>query len=328
LSDCKVFIRHATYFVLDFHVCFKKLLPMLDLFYLKPKEFKLPVLQWPTLLILSFVMLVGQAQTPASGITEPAGGDTVSGVVVVRGTAVHPDYLRYELAFLQESNPEAGWIVFAEGNQEVVNGTLAVWDTTVGRDIGAPIFPDGRYQLRLRVVKRDYNYDEYFVTNLTVAGDQPTPTATQPAATAAAGQVEATSIAPEGTSSFQQPTPLPSLTPFPTPTPPATPPAVVSAGPEEEGGSGGVLGALAAVETSRFSRAFWRGAMLTGVIFAAMALYLLLRAAGRRLWRYTWTRLRHDQAEEANVSVQRPLAHTTLDESSHEAHEEHEAFPS
>lgn len=276
---------------------------MRDLFNLKRKEFKLPLLQWPAFLILSFVMLVGQApaaaQTPASGITEPASGDTVSGVVVVQGTAVHPDFLRYELAFWQESNPEAGWIVFAEGSQEVgnlvANGTLAVWDTTVGRDIGAPVFPDGRYQLRLRVVKEDYNYDEYFVTNLTVATGQPTPTATSsPTTTATAAPVEGTSTAPEVTSSFQQPTPLPSLTPFPTPTPPATPAGV--AGPGAREGGGGVLGALAAVETGRFSQAFWQGALLTGAAFAAMALYLLLRAAGRRLWRLIWTRLRRSQA--------------------------------
>ena len=279
----------------------KKLLLMLDLFNLKRKEFKLPLLQWPTFLILSFVVLLGRvpgaaAQTPESGITEPAGGDTVSGVVVVRGTAVHPDYLRYELAFLQESNPEAGWIVFAEGSQEVINGTLAVWDTTVGRDIGAPVFPDGRYQLRLRVVKRDYNYDEYFVTNLTVISDEPTPTATpSPTNPATAAPAELTSVAPEVTSSFQQPTPLPSLTPFPTPTPQATPAGIATAGPEENSGSGGVLGTLAAVETGRFSRAFWQGVLLTGAIFALMAFYLLLRAAVRRLWRLTWARLGRDQ---------------------------------
>lgn len=296
-----MFIRHAFYFVLDLHVCFEKLLLMLDLFNLKRKEFKLPVLQWLTFLMLSFVVLMGQvpgtaAQTPDSGIREPADGDTVSGVVVVRGTAVHPDYLRYELAFLQESNPEAGWIVFAEGSQEVINGTLAVWDTTVGRDIGAPVFPDGRYQLRLRVVKLDYNYDEYFVTNLTVSSDQPTPTGTpSPTNPAPAAPVELTSIAPEVTSSFQQPTPLPSLTPFPTPTPPATPAGIATAGPEEDGGSGGVLGTLAAIETGRFSRAFWQGVLLTGAIFAVMVLYLLLRAAARRLWRLMWTRIRRDK---------------------------------
>ena len=60
---------------------------MRNLFYLKRKEFKLPVLQWPTFLMLSFVMLVGQI--PGVTAQTPAGGDTVSEVVVVRGTAVH-----------------------------------------------------------------------------------------------------------------------------------------------------------------------------------------------------------------------------------------------
>ena len=48
----------------------------------------------------------------------------------------------------------------------MLNGPLAIWDTTVGREINAPVWPDGRYRLRLRVVRTDYNYDEYFVTDL------------------------------------------------------------------------------------------------------------------------------------------------------------------
>lgn len=275
---------------------------MRNLFYLNRKQLKLPLIRGLTFLLLSFILSEGHllwaaAQTPTSGITQPASGDTVSGVVIVQGTAVHPDYLRYELAFLQESNSEAGWIVFAEGDQQVINGTLAVWDTTVGRDIGAPVFPDGRYQLRLRVVKSDYNYDEYFVTNLTVATAPPTPT---PTATVTAVPAEgATVIAPSGTVTFQQPTALPSLTPFPTPTPARVVAGGIEASgpqspPEETGpdaDSGGLLAALAAIETGRFRRAFWLGALISGAIFVAVGLYLLLRAAGRRLWRLLWTRL-------------------------------------
>ncbi|HUM70715.1 MAG TPA: hypothetical protein PLK31_17945, partial [Chloroflexota bacterium] len=104
-----------------------------------------------------FVFLtVGRVTAQANGITAPAAGETLSGVVTVMGTAVHPEYLRYELAFLNEANQSAGWIVFAEGSQPVTNGVLAIWDTTIGQNVGAPVFPDGRYQLRLRVVKTDY----------------------------------------------------------------------------------------------------------------------------------------------------------------------------
>lgn len=223
----------------------------------------------------------------ANGIQQPASGETVSGVVVVVGTAVHPDYLRYELAFRNVSNPTADWVVFAEGSEPVSQGTLALWDTTVGRDAGLPVFPDGLYQLRLRVVRQDYNYDEYFVTDLVVANDSPTPT---PSAAAATPALAATPAAGE-TAVFQQPTALPSLTPFPTPTRPAAP---VAAGEtavidgQQLAENAGVLDQLAAVDVGRFGWAFWQGVRLTGLIFAGFALYLLLRELFRWVWRRYW----------------------------------------
>ena len=118
------------------------------------------------------------AQTNA--ISSPSTGSIIAGIITVTGTAIDPEFLRYELSFFQEFNPGAGWIVFGEGNQPVVDGVLTLWDTTVGRNINAPIFPDGAYRLRLRVVRQDFNYDEFFVTNITVQneGSLVTPSAT------------------------------------------------------------------------------------------------------------------------------------------------------
>ncbi|PID85662.1 MAG: hypothetical protein CSB13_07175 [Chloroflexi bacterium] len=247
------------------------------------------------LVLLTFIMLglktavvPVQAQSD-NGISEPASGSEISGIVSVVGTASHPDYLRYELAFRHVSDPAADWIVFAEGSEPVVNGSLAVWDTTVGRDIGAPVFPDGRYQLRLRVVKNDYNYDEYFVSDLLIVNDEPTPTPTS------AGTIEAlpTSTAQAATAVFQPNEPLPSLTPFPTSTPlpgpaeTATPVAAIG-GSEES--SGGLFGQLATVDTGRFGRAFGLGVGFVGFLFGLLAFYLLIRAIGRRLWHLFWTR--------------------------------------
>lgn len=225
-----------------------------------------------------------------SGITEPASGETVLGIVEVRGTAVHPDYLRYELAFMQQNVPGAEWIVFAEGTEQITDGVLAVWNTAVGREIGSPVFPDGRYQLRLRVVKTDFNYDEYFVTDLIIQNEGPTPTPT-PDETAVAATANSVVAQPTGSSgsSFQQPTPLPSLTPFPTPTPPPTVPGgtPISAQPDN-GGGGGLIGQLETAETERVGEAFWLGIRLTAVLFLAAGGYLLLRWGGRRLWNYYW----------------------------------------
>jgi hypothetical protein len=264
--------------------------------YLKPKSIKLPDLLRLLMPFLAFAVLAAgwlpptavalvQAQA-ANGITQPVSGETVAGVVMVQGTAVHPDYLRYELAFRNISNPTADWIVFAEGSEPVNQGTLAVWDTTVGRGVGAPVFPDGLYQLRLRVVRADFNYDEYFVTDLVVANASPTMT---PTAAADATSAPDTAVPAAATAVFQQPTALPSLTPFPTPTPAAAPESpVVNAGSDASAAAPGVFDQLAAVDAGRFGQAFWLGVRLTGLIFAGLALYLLLRALLRRVWRSFW----------------------------------------
>jgi hypothetical protein len=275
---------------------------MVNGLYLKRKRGKTPLNIWLYLLALTFVLLGLAKQSlivvaqGGNGIFQPASGETISGVVEVRGTAVHPDYLRYELAFLQQNAPGVDWIVFAEGTEQVTDGILAVWDTTVGRAIGAPVFPDGRYQLRLRVVRNDFNYNEYFVTDLVIQNDGPTPTPTpDEAAVALTATVAAIPAQPTGSSdsSFQQPTPLPSLTPFPTLTPPPTVPGGTSGsvqpGGEAENGEGGLIGQLEAVETGQVGNAFLLGMRLAMGLFVAAGLYLLLRWVGRRLWRFYWT---------------------------------------
>ncbi len=271
--------------------------------YLKRKRDNTPLnaqLYWLSLTIASLWVwrAVPVAATQAtSGITQPASGDTISGVIEVRGTAVHPDYLRYELAFMRQDVPGAEWIVFAEGAEQVRDGVLAVWDTTVGRSIGSPVFPDGRYQLRLRVVKTDFNYDEYFVADLVIQNEGPTATPT-PDETAVAITATAAAIPAQPTgssdSSFQQPTPLPSLTPFPSPTPPPTVVGGTPAAPqaEDDTGEGGLIGRLEAVETTPVGEAFLLGMRLTAGLFLAAGLYLLLRWGGRRLWHFYWTNKR------------------------------------
>lgn len=249
---------------------------------------------WLVWLLLAANLIPAAAQ-PANGISTPAAGDTLSGVVVVAGTAVHPDYLRYELAFRRSDLPAGEWIVFAEGTQQVVDGTLAVWDTTVGRDTGSPVFPDGSYDLRLRVVRSDYNYDEYFTSGLFVSNSGPTPTPSPDATTAAEATSAASTAVPDGTRAFTELTPLPSLTPFPTPTalpaPERTPATPLENGDASAGdSSGGILGQLGAIDSSRFARAFTLGAVATGLVFGLLALYLLLRALIRRLWQAWWGR--------------------------------------
>jgi hypothetical protein len=230
-----------------------------------------------------------------NGIIEPVSQEEISGIVIVRGTAVHVDFLRYELAFFQVFNPGADWIVFAQSDQSVVDDTLAVWDTTVGQET-VPIFPDGLYRLRLRVVRADYNYDEYFVTELLINNGSLTPSPTPTLTTTT--EIATGTPVPGSLIGTQQPNTgvLPSLTPFPTPTPLATlassilgPPATSEDSNQES--PFGLLARITGIDTQQFGKAFWQGVAIVGYAFVALAAYLLLRGIFRRLWRSLQSKL-------------------------------------
>ena len=216
-----------------------------------------------------------------NGITSPQEGDRVAGIILVEGTATDPAFLRYEIAV----NRGGDWIVFADGSRQVQQGTLAVWDTTVGHP-GASVFPDGPYQLRLRVVRQDYNYDEYYVRNILVANSEATPTATATGPAVVTPQLATATPPAAETSMTAVPDLLPSLTPFPTPTVPPTPEGVLVGGmAATPDASSGLAQRLEALDTGRFRRAFWVGARIVFYAFAAFAIYLVSRALIRRLWR-------------------------------------------
>lgn len=249
-----------------------------------------PVWRWLAafwLLLALVTALPAAAQTPGNGISDPPAGAVVSGVVIVRGTAAHSSFLRYELAFLNEGNTAAGWIVFADGDTPVRDGTLALWDTAVGRSTGAPVFPDGSYQLRLRVVRNDYNYDEYFVTGIVVSNDEPTPTPTPESVPTSLPVASATPVSAED-AGLAVPAVLPTLTPFPTPSPvPTVAGQTVLTVSEEDGDApGGLLAEWQALDHSQFGRAFWRGAGVAAAAFGLLGLYLIVRHLVRLLWRF------------------------------------------
>jgi hypothetical protein len=134
------------------------------------------------------------AQNAQAGITSPATGASVSGDVVVLGTAVIEPFQKYELHFKMEPSGDDAYVYFNGATSPVVNGQLGVWQAS-------GLVP-GIYSLRLRVVKNDGNYAEYFAQNLSVNQSPPTPS-------------------PTPTSSEPTPTPIPTatFTPAPQPTP-------------------------------------------------------------------------------------------------------------
>ncbi len=239
--------------------------------------------------LLAMALFVAEARAQLSnGIYEPENGASVSGIVVVRGTANDPEFLRYELAFRSEFASRSDWIVFAQGERPVTDSTLAIWDTTVGGEI-SPVFPDGRYRLRLRVVRSDYNYDEYFTTDLLVANLSLTPTITgtltQTLETTSSTPLPATIIAATRGASGGI---LPTLTPFPSPTPGPTPAnAASSPSSQRDDGDneGGLLRQITDIDLGRFGKAFWYGVTIVAIAFAALAGYLLIRTLVRWMLR-------------------------------------------
>ena len=77
-------------------------------------------------------------------IIEPGEGQSVRGIVTIFGTASHPAFESFDLAFSFDPDSTDTWFAIGEPlNTPVVDGRLAIWDTTQ--------ITDGVYRLRLRV---------------------------------------------------------------------------------------------------------------------------------------------------------------------------------
>jgi len=109
------------------------------------------------------------------GIYVPINGGVMRGKAAIIGTAngfVTNPFVHYEL-YLSQAGAE-DWQQLIVNQMQIWQNTLYVLDTTA--------YPDGLYDLRLRLVYRDANYDEFetrnvYIANYTAVRD-PTPTAT------------------------------------------------------------------------------------------------------------------------------------------------------
>lgn len=161
------------------------------------------------LLALAGVLPVTAQQPDSAEITSPITGEPLFGLVNVQGTASHPEMQRYTLEFDLQDTPSDQWFTIAGPiTQRVENGILGQWNTTT--------VPDGRYQMRLRVVLVDGTVIESIAQNLRVSNREPTPLpTTQPSATPEP-EIEETPSGPSPTPLIQQP---PTVTPRPTTVP-------------------------------------------------------------------------------------------------------------
>lgn len=234
-----------------------------------------------------------------AGITSPATSASVSGDVPIMGSAVIDPFQKYELHYKMEPSNNDAYIYFAGATTPVVNGQLGVWQ--------AGGLPPGIYSLRLRVVKVDGNYAEYYSQNISVnqgAGETqtPTPTATSSEPTATPIPTATFTPAPQPTVAVGQ-VAQPALDNPPTPTSTAVAVAVV---PSSGDGSGQPLTTtLAAVTNSddtategsltrelgeALSLSRLRGQFFNGMrISAALFLGVIALYAGKRLFDWVWT---------------------------------------
>jgi hypothetical protein len=85
------------------------------------------------------------AQAPGyAEITSPTDGQPLDGLVSIEGSADHPAFLRYDLAFSYDPNPTGTWFPLGEPvDTRARQATLGLWDTSE--------LTPGEYQLRLRV---------------------------------------------------------------------------------------------------------------------------------------------------------------------------------
>ncbi len=179
-----------------------------------------------SLLILVWLIALGVTAAhpalaqPSGQITSPRDRATVRGLVPIEGSATHPQFQKYEIHYGPEPNPGDQWTPIGGSpfTVPVVQGRLGLWDTT--------IIPDGVYSLRLRVVRQDGNYDEYFVRGIQVANTRPTETPTPAETPTPPGPTDTPTPTPTiviGVPTVASPTPKPTATPLPTASPTDTP---------------------------------------------------------------------------------------------------------
>lgn len=105
-------------------------------------------------------------------ITAPQQGSSVRGTISIEGTASHGDFWKYEVHYGRGASP-SNWVLIGDVHTNTVsNGRLEVWNTG--------LVPDGIYTLRLRVVRRDGNFEDVFTREIRVANTTPTDTPVPP----------------------------------------------------------------------------------------------------------------------------------------------------
>ena len=239
-----------------------------------------------------------------SGVTSPGPGAAINGDVPIYGTATIDPFQKYELHYKLEPSGDDAYIYFAGGTAPVLNGQLGIWQ--------AGALPSGTYTIRLRVVRPDGNYAEFYTPNISVnqvaaapaitttqvVTETPTATPTYtpaPQPTAIVGQVTQPQVEGDAPPTAT-PTPLPADAAAAVPAeagaadigaggallPTATPLGAQAATVEGEGNLTDQLGAELGFE--RLRTQFMNGIRISAALFIGLAALL----AGKRLFGWVW----------------------------------------
>jgi hypothetical protein len=115
--------------------------------------------------------LYPRQQGPVWEITSPGANARLRGTTEIRGSAYLGEIFQfYKVEYQPLGAPPDEWIVFSSATEQVRDGHLGWWDTT--------IVPDGTYNLKLTVVKKDGNYEQTSPRQVVVANAEPTATPT------------------------------------------------------------------------------------------------------------------------------------------------------
>jgi len=171
-----------------------------------------------TLWLLQFSTVVAAPERQGQDlavITSPGNNAVVQGTVEIIGSADHPSFQFYIVEFHPEPVTNDQWQIIGNIREmPVIDGVLETWDTT--------LFPDGSYTLRLRTVRLDGNYSEFFVQQVVISNAQPIPTETPsvtPTSETVTPTITPTDLPPTPTIVIEQP-----IVDTPTPRPVATSP--------------------------------------------------------------------------------------------------------
>ncbi len=213
------------------------------------------VLALVLLFSMVFPVMAEPLQQSQIQITSPGINEEIRGLVSIVGSASVDGFQYYKVEYGVGPNP-TDWAIIGQMHEtSVLNNQLATWNTET--------LPDGVYSLRLRAVKTDGNYEEFYVRGVVIANTRPTSTPTPTEApTATPTLAGSTSITGQPTATLVLATPTADLS-LPTPTPTLSRPETDTT--------------VLPIDPSGWSDAFIFGAIAMAAVFAVAGIVFAIR---------------------------------------------------